>query len=138
MFLHQKTIASVLLGIGITATAASVLLQPEALGAQRTATETQRSKSSRQPAGGSSKAVKSPTAEQAATSLKYGDGGADGKQSLGGSGEMIKFSAPLQASKVTGIRIHASRYGEVQPPKENFLIFFLDEDLAHVLHTEMA
>ena len=34
--------------------------------------------------------------------LKYGDGQADGKQSLGGSGEMITFSATAAAARVAG------------------------------------
>ena len=70
------------------------------------------------------------------TSLKYGDGKADGKRSLGGSGEMIEFSVPADGLKVTGIRIHGSLYG--QTPKESFLIYFLNHDLTRILHTEMA
>jgi RNA polymerase sigma factor (sigma-70 family) len=67
-----------------------------------------------------------------------GDGKPDGKKSLGGSGEMIELGMPAGASKVIGVKIHGSRYGQAQPPKESFLIFFLSKDRKRILHTEMA
>jgi RNA polymerase sigma-70 factor (ECF subfamily) len=70
--------------------------------------------------------------------LKYGDGQADGKQSLGGSGELIEFALPRESLKVGGLRIHGSRYGMPQAPDESFLIFFLSQDRKTILHTEMA
>jgi hypothetical protein len=70
--------------------------------------------------------------------LKYGDGRADGKQSLGGSGELIEFSLPRGASKVNGVRIHGSRYGAPDAPDESFLIYFLAPDRGRVVATEMA
>ena len=73
--------------------------------------------------------------------LKPGDGRADGKQSLGGSGEMIEFTLPRETAKtarVAGLRIHGSRYGTLQAPNESFLIFFLDQEGKRILHTEMA
>ena len=70
--------------------------------------------------------------------LKYGDEKADGKKSLGGSGEMIKFSLPSAGRQVAGIRIHGSRYGNPQAPKEDFLIYILGEDMSEVIHTEKA
>ncbi len=80
-----------------------------------------------------------PTPVEAAPSvLKYGDGQADGKQSLGGSGEMISFSAAKAPARVAGLRIHGSRYGNPEPPDESFLIYFLTEDRQRILHTEMA
>src|SRR3954453_5010283 len=72
------------------------------------------------------------------TALKYGDGQADGKQSLGGSGEMIEFALPRESGRIGGLRIHGSRYGTPQAPDESFLIFFLSQDKKHILHTEMA
>ena len=66
--------------------------------------------------------------------LKYGNGQPAGKKSLGGSGEMIRFTLPDVASKVSGIRIHGSRYGMPEAPKESFLIYFLNHDLSEVLH----
>jgi RNA polymerase sigma factor (sigma-70 family) len=70
--------------------------------------------------------------------LTYGDGTPDGKRSLGGSGELIQFTGPAAAVKVSGVRIHGSRYGQAQAPRESFLIYFLNEKLTRVLHTEMA
>ncbi len=71
-------------------------------------------------------------------SVKSGGGRADGKQSLGGSGEMIEFTLPTETAKITGVRIHGSRYGTPEAPKESFLIFFLDHGEKRILHTEMA
>jgi hypothetical protein len=78
--------------------------------------------------GDSAKAINEP----------LGDGKPDGKKSLGGSGEMIELAMPTGASKVTGVKIHGSRYGQAQPPKESFLIYFLSKDRKRILHTEMA
>jgi RNA polymerase sigma factor (sigma-70 family) len=72
------------------------------------------------------------------SSLKYGDGQADGKKSIGGSGELIEFTGAAAAVKVAGVRIHGSRYGQAQAPQESFLIYFLNNDMSRILHTEMA
>ena len=69
--------------------------------------------------------------------LKYGDGQADGKQSLGGSGELIQFTIPA-GTKIAGLKIHGSRYGAATAPDESFLIYFLNHELTRVVHTEMA
>ncbi|MHC4536930.1 MAG: hypothetical protein ACYS6K_23530, partial [Planctomycetota bacterium] len=82
--------------------------------------------------------VGSGIAATSATVLKYGDGKPEGKKSLGGSGEMIKFSLAAGETKVSGISIHGSRYGYPKAPDEAFLIYILNEDLNEVLHTEMA
>lgn len=70
--------------------------------------------------------------------LRYGDGIADGRKSLGGSGEMIAFALPSQDHKVAGLRIHGSRYGVAKAPDEDFLVFFLTEDRTKIAHTELA
>lgn len=70
--------------------------------------------------------------------VKYGDGQADGKKSLGGSGEMIQFTLPAGHAKIDGIRIHGSRYGSADAPRESFLIYVLNQDLSEVINTEMA
>ena len=77
-------------------------------------------------------------ASETPSALKYGDGQADGKKSIGGSGELIEFSGATGSVKVAGVRIHGSRYGQAQPPQESFLIYFLNNDLTRILHTEMA
>jgi hypothetical protein len=70
--------------------------------------------------------------------LKYGDGQADGKKSLGGAGEMIEFTLPEDGQKVAGVMIHGSRYGSPEPPDEQFLIYFLNEDRSEIVNTQMA
>jgi RNA polymerase sigma factor (sigma-70 family) len=67
-----------------------------------------------------------------------GDGKPDGKRSLGGSGEMIELQMPDGASRVLGVKIHGSRYGTAQAPKESFLIYFMNKDRTRIIHTEMA
>jgi beta-lactamase regulating signal transducer with metallopeptidase domain len=78
------------------------------------------------------------SAKPEANLLKYGDGKADGKRSIGGTGEMIRFELPDGVTKVSGIKIHGSRYGYPQPPKENFEISFVKDDFSEILGTELA
>lgn len=73
--------------------------------------------------------------------LSYHDDTADGKKSLGGDGELLSFALPEgseNGGKVVGIRIHGSRYGLPQPPKEDFMIYFLSQDLSDTLATKTA
>ncbi|MGO9924052.1 MAG: RNA polymerase sigma factor [Isosphaeraceae bacterium] len=77
-------------------------------------------------------------ADLSASVLKYHDGSPDGKKSIGGSGEMIEFSGPSETTRLEGLRIHGSRYGNPQPPRESFLIYFLSHDQKRILHTELA
>ena len=73
---------------------------------------------------------KKPEAKKAdANILKYGDGKADGKKSLGGRGEMIRFELPDGVTRVSGIKIHG-RYGYPQPPQENFEVSFVKDDFS--------
>src|ERR1700689_1505065 len=69
--------------------------------------------------------TKAESKKSDAAVLKYGDGKPDGKKSLGGTGEMIRFELPEGVTAVRGIKIHGSRYGYPQAPKENFEISFL-------------
>jgi beta-lactamase regulating signal transducer with metallopeptidase domain len=70
--------------------------------------------------------------------LSYGDGKPDGKKSYGGSGHLIQFELPKGITKVRGIRIHGSRYGLPEAPKEDFEITFLSEKGDETLHSEAA
>ena len=70
--------------------------------------------------------------------LKYGDGKADGRKSLAGSGEMIRFTLPVEGQTVKGIKIHGSRYGYPKPPDKDFTIYFLNENKSDILQTEKA
>ncbi len=81
--------------------------------------------------------AKGPAAKPPAI-LKYGDGKADGRKSIGGSGEMIRFEMPEGVSAVRGLRIHGSRYGTAQAPDEDFEITFLGADGDEVLDSRTA
>ena len=66
------------------------------------------------------------------------EGDADGKKSLGGSGEMIQLEMPDGQRMLTGIEVHGSRYGTVTPPEEKFLIYVLNESMTKIVATEMV
>lgn len=70
--------------------------------------------------------------------LKYGDGQPDGRKSIAGTGEMIRFTLPSDTGKVRAVRVHGARYGYPQPPQEDIEITLLSEDMSEVLHTELV
>ncbi len=70
--------------------------------------------------------------------LKYGDGRPDGKKSIAGAGEMIQFVLPGEEGRIRAVRVHGSRYGYPQAPKENFEVTLLSEDMTEILHTELV
>lgn len=70
--------------------------------------------------------------------LKYSDGKADGKKSIAGTGEMIKFTLPEKTQQLKGIQVHCSRYGYPKAPKEDVEITIVSEDESDVIHTEMV
>jgi len=51
---------------------------------------------------------------------------------------MIRFELPEGVTQIRGIKIHGSRYGYPQAPKENFEISFVGDDFSEILHTELA
>ncbi len=69
--------------------------------------------------------------------LKYGDGKPDGRKSIAGAGEMIRFELPDKTGHVRALKVHGSRYGHLQAPKEEFEVTLLSEDMTEVLHTEL-
>jgi len=69
--------------------------------------------------------------------LKYGDNKPDGKKSIAGAGEMIRFELPTEGDEVRAIRVHGSRYGYPQAPKEDFEVTLLSADMKETLHTEL-
>jgi hypothetical protein len=77
-------------------------------------------------------------ADKQSSVLKYGDDKADGMKSFGSNGEMIKFTLPAETGNIKGVLIHGSRYGYPKAPKEDFLIYILNENMSEVLHTQMA
>lgn len=70
--------------------------------------------------------------------LSHGDGQPDGRKSIAGSAEMVQFTLPSDTQKLKAIKIHGSRYGYPQPPKEDIEILILNEDMSEVLHRESA
>lgn len=60
--------------------------------------------------------------------LSYGNGQMVGKQSMGGTGESVRFERPDgSGNKLEYIEICGSRYGMPQPPNEDFDVYVLDE-----------
>ncbi|NOY43042.1 MAG: M56 family metallopeptidase [Planctomycetes bacterium] len=70
--------------------------------------------------------------------LKYGDGKPDGKKSIAGTGEMIRFELPGEAGRIRAIKVHGSRYGHPRAPKEDVEVTLLSEDMTETLHTELV
>jgi hypothetical protein len=70
--------------------------------------------------------------------LKYGDGKADGKKSIAGTGEMIEFALPHTSQKLEGIRVHCARYGHPQAPDEEVDISLVSHDEVNLIHTELV
>ncbi|MBN1591013.1 MAG: hypothetical protein JW888_15980 [Pirellulales bacterium] len=61
--------------------------------------------------------------------LSYGDGTAEGERSLGGSGHLIKFDLGKDSAvnQVVGLELFGSRYGDPEPPREDFHVYLLDD-----------
>jgi RNA polymerase sigma-70 factor (ECF subfamily) len=81
-------------------------------------------------------AVAALGADKKANVLSYNDGMADNKRSIAGRAEVISFTLPDDQAKVAGVRIHGSRYGTPQPPKESAMIYFLNEDMSETVATK--
>lgn len=60
--------------------------------------------------------------------LKYDDGSSESMRSTAGAGHAVVFKAPTGAWTLDYVQIYASRYGEPEPPKEDFHIFICDKD----------
>ena len=85
-------------------------------------------------AGGPQAAAASKTARPT-LKLNYDDGKPDGKKSLGGTGEMIRFTLPDKSQKLRSLRVHCARYGYPQPPDEDVEVNIVSEDGTDVVHT---
>lgn len=64
--------------------------------------------------------------------IEYGDGKPDGKKSLGGRSHTIRYRMPTTGKQLVGVRIHGSRYGSKQPPKEDFTVTLLNQDFKEI------
>ncbi len=84
------------------------------------------------------KAADAAADELAPARLSFNDGTAEGKKSIAGAAEFLSFTLPNDGAKVAAIRVHGSRYGMPQPPKEEFSIYFLNQDLSQTVATKTA
>lgn len=60
--------------------------------------------------------------------LAWDDGKTTGKRSIAGGGHAVTFDAPGPGWYLTQVNIYGSRYGQTQPPKEDFSVWLCDED----------
>jgi len=61
--------------------------------------------------------------------LKYDDGTMEGRRSIAGSGHAVLFDRPDGEWDVTRVQVYGSRYGEAQPPDEDFQVYIADADM---------
>lgn len=60
--------------------------------------------------------------------LAHDDGAPAGKRSTAGGGHAVRFKAAGEGWYLTAVRIHGSRYGLPQPPKEDFHVWLCDAE----------
>jgi RNA polymerase sigma-70 factor (ECF subfamily) len=77
--------------------------------------------------GPSRPALAAAVAQEKAQELAHDDGKMAGKSSIAGGGHAVKFEAPGEGWTVTAIKLHGSRYGYPQPPKEDFHVYLCDD-----------
>ena len=58
--------------------------------------------------------------------LQHGDGTADGKKSLAGSGHLILFDAQKEGRWLNKLEVFGARYGYPQAPNESFHVYLTD------------
>ncbi|TWT73840.1 hypothetical protein Pla123a_37340 [Posidoniimonas polymericola] len=73
-------------------------------------------------------AVFATTAAAKTELLKHDDGSQEGKRSMTGGMHSVRFECPEGEWRLTGIRLHGSRYGAGQAPNEDFLVLVTNED----------
>jgi RNA polymerase sigma-70 factor (ECF subfamily) len=62
-----------------------------------------------------------------AVQLHHDTGLKTGMESINGSGHAVQFIRPADARYLEAVQIFASRYGAVEPPKEDFHLYVLNE-----------
>ncbi len=70
--------------------------------------------------------------------MKHNDGTAEGRLVIGDAGEAVHFTMPKEGEKLAGVRIHGSRYGAAEAPKEKFVVYILNSDCTEILSSQMA
>jgi RNA polymerase sigma-70 factor (ECF subfamily) len=73
--------------------------------------------------------TKADRPKDAARELALDDGQMKGRRSIADSGHAVRLEAPAEGEgwMLTAVRIHGSRYGYPQPPRENFKVFLCDD-----------
>ena len=82
--------------------------------------------------------VAEENADRSPLVLKYGDGQADGRKSIAGTGKMIGFRLRDATQRLKGIRIHCSRYGYPKAPDEDIEVSLVSHDESDLVHTELV
>ena len=70
--------------------------------------------------------------------MKHNDGTPDGRLVIGDSAEAVRFTLPKEHEKIAGVRIHSSRYGGAEAPKEKVVIYILNSDCTEILNSQLA
>jgi len=60
--------------------------------------------------------------------VAHDDGAMAGKRSIAGGGHAVRFEAPGDGWCVTAVKLHGSRYGYPQAPKEDFHVWICDKE----------
>jgi RNA polymerase sigma-70 factor (ECF subfamily) len=73
--------------------------------------------------------TKADRSKDAPRELALDDGQMKGRRSIADGGHAVRFEAPAEGEgwMLTAVRIHGSRYGYPQPPRENFKVFLCDD-----------
>ena len=58
--------------------------------------------------------------------LSYDDGKQAGMLSISGGGHAVKFKSPEDGKFLKAVKIYGSRYGEFEPPAEDFHVWLCD------------
>jgi hypothetical protein len=72
--------------------------------------------------------VASTALTEKAIELALDDGHPAGQRSISGSGHAVRFQAPGTNCVLTEVRMFGCRYGEPEPPKEDFHVWLCDKD----------
>ena len=71
-------------------------------------------------------ALRRPPGKEA--ELGYVDDSCESKRSLADSGHALAFQRPAAMRSIAAVKLFCARYGSVDPPKENFHIYLLDQE----------
>jgi len=64
--------------------------------------------------------------------LAHDDGTMAGKRSMAGTGHAVRFEVDGDSWYVTSVKLHGSRYGYPQAPREDFHVWICDEKLKRI------